>query len=112
MRALRWVVVSAVAVSALAGCAKFNAALGQQELVVTFRPATAQQAMMKARDACAHLPGATPEAVPTSLNATEGTYDVRYRINQATDAQIAKLEQCLSRFPSVVGVNVEQEGGD
>ena len=112
MRALRRVVVIAVAVSALAGCAKFDAALGQQELVVTFQPATSQQAMMKARDACAHLPGATAEAVPTSLNATEGTYDVRYRINQATDAQIAKLEQCLSQFPSVVGVNVEQEGGD
>ncbi len=112
MRALRRVVVIAVAVSALAGCAKFNAALGQQELVVTFHPATSQQAMMTARDACAHLPGATPEPVPTSLNATEGTYDVRYRISQATDAQIAKLEQCLSRFPSVAGVNVEQEGGD
>ncbi len=40
MRALRRVVVIAVAVSALAGCAKFDAALGQQELVVTFRPAT------------------------------------------------------------------------
>ena len=28
------------------------------------------------------------------------------------DADIARLEQCLSRFKSVEGVNVEQEGGD
>ncbi len=62
---------------------------------MTFRRATSHS-VMKARTACAKLPGATPEAVPTSLNATEGTYDVRYRINQATDADVAKLETCLS----------------
>ncbi len=121
MRALRGVVdvraltagaVVAVAALASAGCAKFDAAMGKQELVVAFRPGTSQDAMMKARSACSSLPSATPEPVPTAANATSGVYDVRFRIDQASDADIARLEQCLSRFPSIQGVNVEQQGGD
>jgi len=104
--------VIAVAALALAGCAKFDAALGQQELVVAFKPGTSQATMLKARAACSHLPDATPEPVPTALNATSGVYDVRFRIDQASDADIARLEGCLAKFPSIQGVNVEQQGGD
>ena len=49
---------------------------------------------------------------PTALNATSGVYDVRFRIDHASDADIARLERCLSKFPSIQGVNVEQQGGD
>jgi uncharacterized protein YcsI (UPF0317 family) len=120
MRALRTVVdvravtagaVIAVAVLGSAGCAKFDAALGKQELVVAFRPGTSQDAMMKARSACSNVPSATPEPVPTGASATSGVYDVRFRIDHASEADVARLEQCLSRFPSIQGVNVEQAGG-
>jgi hypothetical protein len=50
--------------------------------------------------------------MPTGANATTGTYDIRFNVASASDADIARLEQCLSRFKSVEGVNVEQEGGD
>ena len=105
---------AAITAAALAvtGCAKFDAALGKQELVVTFRAGTPQTTMLKARAACSTVPDATPEPVPTALNATSGVYDVRFRIDQASDADVARLEQCLSKFPSIQGVNVEQEGGD
>ena len=104
--------VIAAAALAVTGCAKFDAALGKQELVVSFRAGTPQATMLKARAACSTLPHATPEPVPTALNATSGVYDVRFRIDQASDADVARLEQCLSKFPSIQGVNVEQEGGD
>jgi hypothetical protein len=104
--------VAAVVAGSLAGCAKFNAALGKQELVVAFSADTSQATMMKVRSACAGVQGATPEAVPTSANSTNGVYDVRFNVSQASDADIARLEQCLSRFHSVQGINIEQEGGD
>ena len=112
MRAVTAGAVIAAAVLASAGCAKFDAALGKQELVVAFRPGTSPAAMMKARSACSNLPNATPEPTPTSASATSGIYDVRFRIDHASDADIARLTQCLSQFRSVQGVNVEQEGGD
>jgi hypothetical protein len=104
------VIVAAACCSA--GCAKFDAALGKQEAVVAFNPGTSQATMMKVRSACSALPDATPEPVPTGANATNGTYDVRFDVQNASDADIARLTQCLSKFPSVQGVNLEQEGGD
>ncbi len=104
--------LAAAAAGGLAGCAKFDAALGKQELVVAFKAGTPQATMMKVRSACSALPGATPEAVPTGANVTSGAYDVRYDISQASDADIARLEKCLSKFHPVQGINVEQEGGN
>jgi hypothetical protein len=104
------VVIAAAACCSVAGCAKFNSALGKQEAVVAFRPGTSQDAMMKVRSACSGMPGATPEAVPTAANATNGLYDVRFRIDQASDADIARLTKCLSDFRTVQGVNLEQQG--
>jgi hypothetical protein len=124
MRALRRVVgvrtaaAAAVGVAAigvatlpLSGCAKFDAAMSQQEAVVTFTDGTTQATMLKVRDACGNVPGATPEAIPTSINGTSGTYDIRFRVDQASDADIARLSKCLSQFKSVQGINLEQQDG-
>lgn len=119
MRALRRVVgvraAAAVAIGAAAltasGCAKFDAAMGKQEAVVTFAPGTSQATMMSVRAACDRTPGATAEAVPKDVNATSGTYSIRYRVDSASDADIARLSKCLSQFKSVQGVNIEQQDG-
>jgi DMSO/TMAO reductase YedYZ molybdopterin-dependent catalytic subunit len=119
MRALRRVVgvrttaAAAVVLAALAvsGCAKFDAAMSQQEAVVTFNSGTTQATMLKVGAACDKVPDATAETVPPSLNATSGTYDVRYRVDQASDADIALLSKCLSQFKSVQGISLEQEDG-
>jgi hypothetical protein len=100
-------VVIAVAACSAAGCAKFDSSLGKQEAVVAFRPGTPQDAM---RSACSGMPGATPEPIPTGSNATTGQYDVRFRIDQASDADIARLTKCLSDFRTVQGVSLEQQG--
>jgi hypothetical protein len=108
--AVAGVVIAAAACSSAAGCAKFNSSLGKQEAVVAFRPGTSQDAMMKVRSACSGVPGATPEALPARANPTSGQYNVRFRIDQASDADIARLTKCLSDFRSVQGVNLEQQG--
>src|SRR5579875_2712776 len=82
----------AAAVLATAGCSQFDAAYGKQEAVVTFSPGTTQSAMLKVRTACSKVPGATAEAIPAGLNGTSGRYDVRYRVDNASDADIARLE--------------------
>ena len=102
--------VIAVAACSAAGCAKFNSSLGKQEAVVAFRPGTPQDAMMKVRSACSGVPGATPEAVPAGASATKNAYGVRFRIDQASDADIARLTKCLSDFRAVQGVSLEQQG--
>jgi hypothetical protein len=119
MRALRRVVGIRAAAAAVAGaaaltasgCAQFDAAMGKQEAVVSFAPGTSQATMVSVRNACAKVPGATPEAIPKDANATSGTYDIRFRVDSASDADIARLSKCLSRFTSVQGVNIEQQDG-
>jgi hypothetical protein len=120
MRALRRVVstrsvataaVIGAAALAAGGCSQFDAAMGKQEAVVAFKPGTSQATMVSIRDACAKIPGATPEAIPKDINATSGTYDIRYLVTQASDADIARLSSCLSKFKSVQGVNLEQQDG-
>ncbi len=92
------------------GCAKFDAALGQQEAVVQFRNGTPNATRLHVRTACSHIPQATPEALPTDHRASDLLYDVRYQVDNASNAQIAELEQCLQKYPSVVGIDIQTPG--
>jgi hypothetical protein len=38
--------------------------------------------------------------------------DIRYQVGNASDAQLARLQQCLQRFPSVVGIEFSSPSGD
>jgi hypothetical protein len=95
----------------LGGCAKFNAALGKQEAVVQFKSGTSNATRLKVRAGCSHLRGAKPEALPTNHLASDNLYNVIYRVDNATDAQLARLTQCLQKYPSVVGVDIQTPGG-
>ena len=92
------------------GCAKFDAALGQQEAVVQFKNGTPDSTRLHVRTACSHVPQATPEALPTDHRASDLLYNVRYRVDNASNAQIAELEQCLQKYPSVVGIDIQTPG--
>jgi hypothetical protein len=93
------------------GCAKFNAALGKQEAVVQFKNGTTTAARLKVRAACSHIPEARPEALPTTHLASDNLYDVIYRVDSASNAQLARLESCLQKYPSVLGVDIQTPGG-
>ena len=96
---------------AAAGCASFDRAFGQQEAVVQFQPQTPNSARLKVRAACSHVPQATPEPLPTDHLASDMLNDVRYRVDNASDGDLAKLQQCLQKFPSVVGIEFNGPGG-
>jgi hypothetical protein len=55
------------------------------------------------------VPQAAPEPLPTDNKLSDTVNDVRFRIDNATDAQIAQLETCLGRFRSVQGVETPQD---
>jgi len=92
------------------GCAGFNRTFGQQEAVVQFQPQTPNAVRLHVRAACSHLRSASPEPVPAHQGAA-AAYDVRYRVGGASDADLARLQQCLERFRSVVGIEFTGPGG-
>jgi len=96
---------------AAAGCATFDATFGKREAVVQFQPQTTNAARLKVRAACAHLPHATAEPVATGQPATDMIYDVRYRVDKASDGDLARLQQCLQKFRSVVGIQFSGPAG-
>jgi hypothetical protein len=93
------------------GCASFNATFGQREAVVQFQPQTTNAVRLKVRAACSHLPHATPEPLPTGQPATDLSYDVRYRVDKASDGDLARLQQCLQKSRSVVGIEFSGPAG-
>ena len=100
-------VVAAVAAVALAGCSQFDAALGQRQAVVAFRPDTPVSQRLAVRSACAKVPEVKAPPVPSDLNSPYALQQLTFRIDHATNADVARLEKCLARFPSVVGVTLQ-----
>jgi hypothetical protein len=94
----------------VSGCAKFDATFGKQEAVVQFKSGTTTATRLKVRAACSHIPQARPEALPTNHLASDNLYDVIYRVDKASNAQLARLESCLQKYPSVTGVDLQTSG--
>jgi hypothetical protein len=96
---------------AVAGCATFDRTFGKQEAVVQFQPQTPNSVRLKVRAVCSHVPQAIPEPLPTDHLASDLASDVRYRVDHASDGNLARLQQCLQRFPSVVGIEFSGPAG-
>jgi len=108
--------VAALAAAGLAGlaasgCSSFDKALGQQEEVVIFRSNTPNSARLQVRAACSHVAQVVPEPLPTDHKVSDELYDVRYQVGSASTAELAQLQQCLSRFRSVLGLETNTPGG-
>jgi hypothetical protein len=110
-RILAAATAAAVLCLATAGCASFDRAFGKREAVVQFQPNTPVAEMMKVRAGCSHVAAAKPEPIPRHTLKIDMPYAIRYEVSQASDAQIARLQQCLERFPSVVGINLTSPSG-
>ena len=96
----------------LSGCSKFNAALGQQWATVSFKANTTQATVLQVRAACSHIPNVQAKPMPRQRDPQTVMYAVTYRTTNASDANIAQLEQCLQRFPSVAGIEFGDSGDD
>ncbi len=88
-----------------------SAALGQQWLVVQFNPSTTMTAARHVTAACSHLPHIRLQSLShdTAQAGLAGT--ARYNVSRASDADMARLQECLQRFPSVQGVTLNEAGG-
>ena len=106
--------VALVAAAVLAGCSQFDAALGQRQVIVSFRAGTPVSQRLAARSTCAKVPAVTPQPLPSNLKSPNALEQLTFRIDHATDADVAKLETCLAKFPGVAGVTLQDssdEGG-
>jgi hypothetical protein len=101
------VAITLAAVAALAGCSRFDAALGQRQAIVSFRDGTPMSQKLIVRATCARVPAVTPQALPSDPNSPYALHQLTYQVNHATDADVAMLEKCLAKFPAVAGVTLQ-----
>jgi hypothetical protein len=101
----------AAAVTALAGCSQFDAALGQRQAVVTFQDSASLAQRLAVRSAC-KTPTVVPQPLPSNLNSPYALPQVIYQINKASNADVAVLEVCLAKFPSVTGVTLQDSSDE
>ncbi|HET7311398.1 MAG TPA: hypothetical protein VFJ17_08745 [Mycobacteriales bacterium] len=95
----------------LAGCN--NANLSRRELVVHFDSSATAADHNAARAACATAaPNASPEPAPSaSTRGVSPPYDVRFRVDHASDRDINQLAQCLRHQRGVLGIDIPDAGG-
>jgi hypothetical protein len=87
-----------------------SAALGQQWIVVLFQPNTTVATARHVTEACSHVPNLHPAPIRPTSGDPGMIGSARYNATNATDANMAELQQCLQRFPSVQGYNLVQPG--
>lgn len=112
MRVLPGVVVAVLTVGAVAGCSKFDAALGQQQATVSFSSGVSTAAKLKIRAACAKVPDVQNTPLPNLKKYPYGLSVLIYNVSNASNAQIAELSECLSKFPGVTGVTMSDSSDD
>ena len=115
MRVLPRVVFSAAAIlvvsAGLAGCSRFDAALGQRQAVVSFQAATSDAERMAIRAACAKTPQVSAQPLPSGTLSPYALNQVTFVVTKASESQVAELEKCLQRYPAVTGV-ILQDSSD
>jgi hypothetical protein len=97
----------AVCLLAVTGCSQFDKALGQQQALVSFKDGTPVAVRLHVRAACDKLPNVTAAPIPTSVPLSSALSEVVYRVDNASNADLARLNECLAKFPSVQGMNIQ-----
>ena len=110
-RRLAGLSLALAAAAALAGCSQFDAALGQRQAIVTFQANTPVSQRLVVRSAC-KAPAVAPQPLPSDLNSPYALQQLTFQISHATDTDIARLEQCLAKFPSVAGVTLQDSSDE
>jgi hypothetical protein len=100
------------ALAAVAGCAQFDAALGQRQAIVSFRDNTPVAQKLVVRSTCAKVPAVTPQPLPSDLDSPYALEQLTYQVNHASDAELATLEKCLAKFPAVAGVTLQDSSDE
>jgi len=94
------------------GCAQFNKSLGQQQAFVTFKDSTPVATRLQVRTACAKVPGVSAIPLPKGVPLTTALDQVEYSVTGASNADLARLQECLTKFPSVQGLDFQDATDD
>jgi hypothetical protein len=79
---------------------------------VTFKPNTGVAAIEKVRSTCSHVQNVSAYPLPrkhTMLNLMAG---IRFNTTNATDANVAELQDCVQKFDSVQGFTPGDTGDE
>lgn len=71
-----------------------------------FGPGATQAEHVAARDHCLGFPNAVAEPMTPSKYLSTDINNVRFRVDKASDAQLAALYSCLEKQKGVIGVNM------
>ncbi|HTU73086.1 MAG TPA: hypothetical protein VMG38_06165 [Trebonia sp.] len=107
----RRVVVPVLAVGAcvlgIGGCSSLDKELGQQQAVVSFQDGTSNAMRLQVRAACGKLPDVSPVPLPSGVPLSESLSQVTFNVTNADDAEEARLQECLSKYKSVAGLDFQ-----
>jgi hypothetical protein len=117
VRVLPRVVIPAVALAlagslGVTGCSQFDKALGQQQALVSFKDGTPVSVRLQVRSACGKLPNVAAAPIPKGVPVSSAVAEVIYQVNNAGPADIARLQECLGKFPSVQGIDLQDSSDD
>ena len=88
---------------AVTGCAQFNKALGQRQATVSFYDRATVAQRLHVRSACSSVPNITAVPIATGVPADSATSVIVFTITPAASlGDIARLQTCLGKFPSLV----------
>jgi hypothetical protein len=103
---------AAILAGSASGCAKMDATLDQAWVQVTFSQNTTVAQLLRIQAACSHIPNVTADPFPRQHTALDLAAGVRYNTTNATDANVAQLQECLQKFPAVVGFTPTDTGDE
>lgn len=99
--------VSVLSVLSLTGCAQFDKALGQQQAMVSFKAGASNADRLQVRTACGTLPNVHPAPIAKGVPLSSALGEVEFRIDKAGAADVARLQQCLAKYPQVTGISIQ-----
>ena len=97
---------------AVTGCAQMDKSLGQQQALVTFANNASVATRLQVRAACAKVPGVSLMPLPKGVPLTSALGQVEYSVTGASNADLARLQECLAKFPSVQGLDLQDSTDD
>ena len=99
----RALAAAGIAALALTGCAKMDAALSRTWVNISFKTGTPVAAVLRIRAACSHIPNVTAVPLQRHLPAIDVAASVQYNTTKASNADVARLQLCLQKYPAVTG---------
>ncbi|BEP15687.1 hypothetical protein acdb102_39980 [Acidothermaceae bacterium B102] len=95
-RVLACALVGASLLGGLTGC-KYGDALSKREVVVLFKPGATQAQHRLLLASCSDVANAIPEPMGTGTMVSELASNVRFRVDKASDAELAQLTECFQK---------------